>query len=582
MNSINDKQQKLNDLRDIMDKNNVDAYLIPRTDEYLNEFMAPYAERLAWLTGFTGSAGIGIVVRNKAVVMSDGRYTIQLAQEVDQELYSLENSQIMQVGDWVLENLSDTAVIGYDPCLHTPDFISKLEKAGIQTKSVIGNLIDEVWHDQPSQPMGAVSLFPDRIAGQSAAEKILNLQSSMQSEALLITMLDSIAWLLNIRGADVEHIPVSLATLIVPKKGKAQLFIQEKKIMDEVRDVLSSHVDFCSPDEVSKALIALGGLEVSFDPKHSTVFYLNSLKDAGAKIIEEGDPCIAIRASKTSAEQAAMREAHIIDGVALAKFLHWFDVEGGSGQQDELSVEEKLESFRQENSDYKEPSFSTIAGFGSNGAIVHYRASQDTNKKVETGNLLLLDSGGQYNYGTTDITRTIAVGNPSQEMIRANTLVLKGHIALAMAEFDEHTTGKELDKLARQFLHAEGLDYAHGTGHGVGCYLSVHEEAPSISPRGEGCYAEGMILSNEPGYYKEDAFGIRIENLVLIQKNEAGEFYFETITLAPIDKNLIDKKMLSEVEVQWMNAYHARIFDTISPLVDCDVKAWLEKATGAL
>lgn len=582
MNSTNDKQQKLSDLRDVMDKNNVDAYLIPRTDEYLNEFMAPYAERLAWLTGFTGSAGIGIVARNKAVVMSDGRYTIQLAQQVDQDLYSLENSQIMQVGDWILEHLSDNAIIGYDPKLHTPAFITKLEDAGIQTKPVGGNLIDAIWHDQPSHPKGKVSLFPDDVAGQSAQEKIAALQSTMQGDVLLITMLDSIAWCLNIRGADVNHIPVSLATLIVPKSGKAQLFIDQEKIDGKISEALNDCVEFFEPQDIETALSGLKGMTVSFDPKRSTVFYLNALNDTGANIVEGDDPCVLMRAAKMKSEQQEMKQAHITDGVALAKFLHWFDQEGGKSQQDELSVEKKLENFRRESSSYKEPSFSTIAGFGSNGAIVHYRADAASNKSIEQGNLLLLDSGGQYHYGTTDITRTIAVGTPSDEMVRTNTLVLKGHIALATAEFDTSTTGKELDQLARQSLHAEGLDYAHGTGHGVGCYLSVHEEAPSISPRGEDFYLEGMILSNEPGYYKEGAFGIRIENLILVQKNDAGKFYFETITLAPIDKNLIDQSIMTDDEIEWLNTYHARVFETIGPLVDGDVKAWLKEATDAL
>ena len=385
----------------------------------------------------------------------------------------------------------------------------------------------------------------------------------------------------NIRGKDVPHIPVVLSYAIVPAEGSAEWFVNPEKITDEARQKLSYIVEVKTPESLSSALQVFGknNSTVRLDPKRSSVWFRNMLEDNGAKILPKDDPCILPRACKNDAEQAAMKAAHVRDGVALVKFLKWFEEEAPKGELTELFVEEKLESFRAEAPEFRGPSFDTIAGYGPNGAIVHYRADEVSNLIIKSGNLLLLDSGAQYQDGTTDITRTMVIGEPSREMKENFTLVLKGHIALARAEFSKGTIGKELDALARQPLQDKGLDYAHGTGHGVGCYLSVHEEAAGISPRGEEPLQAGMILSNEPGYYKEGAYGIRIENLVLTKELDGGNLCFETITLAPIDKNLIVVDMLDEDEKSWLNNYHARVYKTLSSLLDKSTSDWLKRAT---
>lgn len=578
-----DYAQKLDELREVMADQGFDAFLVPRTDEYLGEYVPECAERLAWLTGFTGSAGLAVIMADKAMVMSDGRYTIQLAAQVDQDLYALENSQIVKPEEWLKANISDGAVIGYDPKLHTPAQIEAKEKAGLIMKAASFNLIDKIWKDQPEPPCTKVSLFSEGFAGQSAADKISDIQSKVKeqgADAVILTMSDSIAWLLNIRGGDIPFIPVTLSYLILPVTSKAQWFVHADKI-DGVRDDLEALVEFKGENTLSSALESLKGSKVLLDPKRSSIWFKNILRANDVEIIAEDDPCIMPRACKNEAEQAAMKQAHVRDGVAIVKFLKWFS-ENGAGQT-ELSVEGKLQSFRVEASEFKEPSFSTIAGFGANGAIVHYRADEASSKTIEEGNLLLLDSGAQYEDGTTDITRTMAVGEPSAEMKIVNTLVLKGHIALASAEFEKGTLGKELDALTRAPLQEKGLDFAHGTGHGVGCHLSVHEEAAAgISPRAEEPIKAGMIISNEPGYYKEGEYGIRIENLILTKELDNNKLCFETITLAPIDKNLIEVDMLDGQEKEWFNDYHQRVFKTLSPLLDESTSDWLKNATSAL
>ncbi|HPF78589.1 MAG TPA: aminopeptidase P family protein [Alphaproteobacteria bacterium] len=574
--------EKLSELRALMAKEGVDGFLVPRTDEYQGEYVPAGAERLAWLTGFTGSAGLAVILADRAMVMSDGRYTIQLAAQVDQDLYELENSQKVKPEEWLLENTEEGEVIGYDPKLHTPAQIEAKEKSGLILKAVSQNLIDKIWMDKPAPPMEKIVLFPEKYAGQSADKKIDIIRKQMaknKAEALILTMSDSIAWLLNIRGHDIPHIPVALSYLILPIEGKAKWYVNEKKLTQEVKEALEDIVEFSAEENLAADLAQITET-VWLDPKRSSIWFKKILQKAGAKIIAQDDPCIMPRACKNEAEQQAMKAAHIRDGVALVNFLKWFE-ETNEGQT-ELSVEEKLESFRAQASEYKEASFSTIAGYGSNGAIVHYRANEKTSKNIEAGSLLLLDSGAQYEDGTTDITRTLAVGSPTDEMKENFTLVLKGHIALASAKFVKGTTGKKLDQLARKPLQDKGLDYAHGTGHGVGCYLSVHEEAASISPRGEEPLRVGMIISNEPGFYKEGEYGIRIENLVLVQEAEDGELYFETITLCPIDKKMIVVDMLDEKEKTWLNEYNARVYETLLPLLDQSTAAWLKEATKAV
>ena len=557
-----DNARKINLIRKSMEKQGVSAYVIPRTDEYLGEYIPANAERLEWLTGFTGSAGLAIVTLEHAVVMSDGRYTIQLEAEVDGDIYERANSQEVTISDWLEGHLKEGDMVGYDAKLHTPAEIKLLTDKNINLKAV-PNLIDMVWQDQPDAPMTDVTLFPEDIAGVSASDKIATLQETLKNEgadAVLLTMSDSVAWLLNIRGNDIPFIPVCLSYLLVPRDGKVQWFVNDKKITDEVRDALSAVVDFCAEDKIEEVLKNQKS-KIWLDEKRTPIYFKNILEQSGAEILNKEDPCLMPRACKNASEIKAMKTAHIRDGVAVTKFLKWFD--GNGVGQDELSVEAKLEEFRAHAPEFKQPSFSTIAGFGANGAIVHYRANEKTNKTIENGNLLLLDSGAQYLDGTTDITRTIAVGDVCDDMKVKNTLVLKGHIALASAVFKKGTLGKEIDVLARQYLREQGLDFGHGTGHGVGCYLSVHEEAASISPRGERALEKGMILSNEPGYYEEGAYGIRIENLVLVKEHDAEHLCFETITLAPLDDSLIVEDMLSDEEKTWFSEYHARVNETL-------------------
>ncbi len=576
---------KLDKLRASIRNNGLDGYIVPRTDEYLGEYVASYAERLSWLTNFTGSAGLAVVLDDKAVVMSDGRYTIQLAAEVDADIFMIANSQQVKLADWLNDNVSEDAVIGYDPKLHTFAEVEKLEEAGITLQAISGNLIDTVWGDQPDHPSSQVQLFSDTIAGRTALEKIELIQNDIQThdaEAALVTMSDSIAWLLNIRGSDIPFIPVCLSYLIVPKEGKVQWFVNQNKITGEVKDKLKDAVEFFEESEIASALKNLENKKVLFDEKRTPIYFKNILEDVSAGIVFQEDLCLLPRAIKTKNEQNAMKQAHIIDGVALVKFLKWFEEEAPKENLDELKVEAQLEAFRAEASEFKEPSFSTVSGFGANGAIVHYRATEKTNLNITNDNLLLLDSGAQYSLGTTDITRTLMIGDVADEVKEHNTLVLQGHIGLACAKFPKGTDGKALDKLARAPLQEKGLDYAHGTGHGVGCYLSVHEEAAGISPRGEREMEAGMIVSNEPGFYKEGAYGIRIENLILCQETDNENLCFETITLAPISKDLIVKDMLSEGEVDWLDGYHAKVYDTLYPLLDEEHQEWLKQVTAEI
>lgn len=573
--------QKLEKLREILASEGLDGYLVPRTDEYLGEYVPECAERLAWLTGFTGSAGLAIVLRDKAVVMSDGRYTIQLAQQVDGDLYERANSQEVKVEEWLAENAADM-VIGYDPRLHTPAQIEAKEKVDIEMSAAHGNLIDRIWNDRPEAPQAKTTLFSEKYAGASARDKIQTIQNVLEQEgadAVVLTMSDSIAWLLNIRGGDIPYIPVALSYAIVPVKGKVKWFVNEDKITDEVKQALYDYVDFLTEEALEGCLQSYERQNVWLDPKRSSIWFQNILRANGATLILKDDPCILPRACKTEAEQAAMKAAHIRDGVALVKFLRWFET---VNDRDELTVEKQLEAFRAEALEFKEPSFNTIAGYGANGAIVHYRADDKSNKVIEEGSLLLLDSGGQYEDGTTDITRTLAVGDVSAEMKECNTLVLKGHIAVASARFKKGTTGKDIDALARAPLQEKGLDYGHGTGHGVGCYLSVHEEAANFSPRGEEEVQAGMIISNEPGFYKEGEYGIRIENLVLTQEADDGSLYFETITLCPIDRNLIIPERLSAQEKSWLNDYHQRVYNTLSEHLNDEENQWLKAQTAKI
>jgi Xaa-Pro aminopeptidase len=584
--------EKLKDLRTKMHDYGLDAYIVPRGDEYQGEFVAPYAERLKWLTGFTGSGGTALVFKDKAIVLTDGRYLIQVAAQVDNELFDTGDYVKKTTAKWLAENVGEGSVIGYDPFLFTPKQIEALVKEcsekGAKLKAVKDNLIDAIWKDQPSKPQGKAIPFPEDIAGISAAQKIENVVDAIKEEggrALILTLPDSIAWLLNVRGSDIDYIPSVLSYLIVSTRGNVRWFVDPAKITDEVREALPSVVSIYPPKEMGLQFMALAQksreseLPILMDMRYTPIQIKTMIEERGGEVRDFIDPSIKPKAQKTSQEVAAIRKAHIEDGVALVKFLKWLDEEGVG--QTEISVSEKLKSLRSQSQYFKGNSFPTIAGFGSNGAIVHYRAEEKTNKTLEEGGLLLIDSGGQYAgddcYGTTDITRTIAIGEPTQEMRENYTHVLKGHIGVAQARFPKGTVGAQVDALARKPLWDAGLDFAHGTGHGVGCYLAVHEEAANISPRGQTPFEAGMLISNEPGYYKEGEYGIRIENLILtIEKNDM--FSFDTISFAPFDRKLIEVDMLSRSEKKWLKEYNKAIVEALSSYLESEEVGWLTNA----
>lgn len=559
---------KLELLREQMRGHGLNAYIVPHADEYLGEFIAPYAERLKYLTGFTGSAGHAVILRDEAYVMSDGRYTLQLEQQLDLEIFTPLDSTKHPLKDWLYDRMARGAVIGFDPSLHSIEQIEQLKKRleakGITMSATDDNLVDAVWGDRPPPPRNPVIAFPDNLAGLSSAEKtalICDDLTRQGADAAILTQPDSICWLKNIRGSDVEFTPIAQTYAYVEVATQAVTLFRGANLPYPVQ-----------------------GKTIAIDEIHTPYIFKKLCAEQGAYIKNIKDPCIAPKSRKTAAEQDAIRKAHILDGAAIAKFLYW--LEKNAIGQSEISVAEYLEQCRRENPAYKGQSFPTIAGFGSNGAIIHYRASAATNKTISADSVLLLDSGGQYLAqdcaGTTDITRTIAVGQVSEEIKRHYTLVLKGHIALSRAKFSVGTTGVQIDALARLPLQNEGLDFAHGTGHGVGCYLGVHEEAASISPRGKDALEEGMLLSNEPGYYKNNSHGIRIENLVFVRKGQSDTLEFETVTLAPYDKSLIVKSLLTDDEIEWLNAYHARVAETLSPLLDVSVASWLHEACQRL
>jgi Xaa-Pro aminopeptidase len=581
--------QRLENLRKELTRQGVEGFLVPRADEFLGENVPPSAERLKWISGFTGSAGTAIILNDKAAVLSDGRYTIQLKQQVDASCFAVGDSVQTPVPVWLDENAKDK-LIGFDPRLHTAAEVKKLEEKNIRLKPLAENPLDKVWEDRPAPPQVKVTIFPDAFAGQNAKDKIDTLAAQIKQDgafAAIITQPDSIAWLLNIRGGDVAHTPVALSFAVLRADGTVQLFIDAAKISDEVRAHLGNRVQISAPEVLEEELrkLAQGSHALWLDEMRAPYWFTMVLEEAGAKLVNKKDPCIDPRARKNAAEQTAMKNAHIRDGVALVNFLSWLEGEAPKSALNELSVEKKLTEYRAAAKEYRDSSFDTIAGFGPNGAIVHYRATEKTALNITAPGLLLLDSGAQYEDGTTDITRTLAIGKPSDEMKYHYTLVLKGHIAVARAKFPNGTIGSQIDALARAPLWQVGLDYAHGTGHGVGCYLSVHEEAASISMRGKDALEVGMIISNEPGYYREGHYGIRIENLVLVEEEGMGAdtgkplLGFETITLCPYDTRLIDITLLDGAEKDWLKAYNRTVYDTLSPLVGEAERKWLQRHT---
>ncbi len=588
----------LSRLRSLMAASKVDAFLVPRADEHQGEYVPDCAERLAWLTGFTGSAGIAVVAKVDAALFVDGRYVVQAPRQVDTKAFEVLLVPGAKVEDWLGDKLKAGAVVGYDPKLHTQTMVEDLGKLiqpkGMKLKPLATNLVDKAWGKaRPAPPAGAISPHPLRYAGKSAEAKIADLQAILkkdEADAVILTLPDSIAWLFNIRGCDVAHNPVPLAFAIVPAAGKPELFVDADKIGTEARAHLAPVAKIAAPTDLAKRLAALKtqGKRVRLDPNTAANWFFRRLAGGKARIVRGQDPCILPKARKNAAEIKGSRAAHKRDGAAVVRYLAWLDREAPAGKVDEITACRKLEEMRAETQALKEISFDTISGSGPNGAIVHYRVTTATNRKLRTGELFLLDSGAQYIDGTTDITRTIAIGKPTREMQERFTLVLKGHIAIATARFPKGTRGIDLDPFARRALWEAGLDFDHGTGHGVGSYLSVHEGPQSISRRGMAVLEPGMIISNEPGYYKEGAYGIRIENLVLVtepEKPAGGDrevMAFETLTLVPIDRRLVLPAMLSPSEREWLNAYHARVAEIIAPELSPADRNWLLAATAPL
>jgi Xaa-Pro aminopeptidase len=588
---------RVGQLRVAMKRLGVDAVLVPRADEHMGEYVPPSAERLAWLTGFTGSAGLAAIGATKAALFVDGRYTLQAADQVDTKLFEIVQIPETEPKQWLAANLPKDATVGFDPWLHTRAVIARLEtdlaKAGLKVKALRRNPVDQIWADRPAPPLGAVAVQPLELAGVSAADKIKAIQKQLHDageQAVVLTLPDSIAWLFNIRGSDIKHNPTALAFAVVPVSGKAELFIAKEKLNPEVRKHLTPVTHLRAPDAFAERLTALKEQKkrIRLDTNSAAMWIWQQLGGKSGAISDATDPCILPKARKNEAEIRGTRTAHERDAVAVTRFLAWLDREAPEGAIDEITAVRTLEAMRADTQALKEISFDTISGSGPNGAIVHYRVTEATNRRLRAGELFLVDSGAQFIDGTTDITRTVAIGTPTSEMRDRFTRVLKGHIAISELRFPPGTTGAHIDVLARHALWQAGLDYDHGTGHGVGSYLSVHEGPQSISKRGHVVLEAGMILSNEPGYYKTGAYGIRIENLLLvggaapILGGDRPMMGFETLTLVPIDRRLIEPVLLSPSELIWLNAYHARVAATVGPHLTGDDRSWLERATAPI
>ena len=583
-------------LREELARRKLTGFIVPRADQQQNEYVPPSEERLAWLTGFTGSAGLAIVLPQAAGLFVDGRYTLRAGKQVDGKAWTVESLIEPPPESWLTRHLQSGDRVGFDPWLHTTAaaerFAAACAKVGAELVAVEGNPIDSVWTERPLPPLGPVSIHVTELAGESEADKLGRIREEIGRlgvEALVLSDSHNVAWTFNIRGSDVSHTPLPLSYAVVPKSGRPTIFIDHRKLSNVTRDHLERNADVAEPDALTASLgrLAQSGAAIALDSATAADALTRLILDAGGKPVRGADPVSLLKAAKNQVEIEGTRRAHRRDAVALARFLAFIDREAPKGTLTEIDAVEALESFRRDTAALKDVSFPTISGTGPNGAIVHYRVTRKSNRRIVPGDLLLIDSGAQYQDGTTDVTRTIAVGTPTGEMRDRFTRVLRGHLAIARAIFPDGTTGAQLDTLARQFLWQAGIDFEHGTGHGVGSYLSVHEGPARISKLGTTPLKRGMILSNEPGYYKTDAFGIRIENLELVVEKEiAGAEKtmngFEALTLAPIDRSLIDVAMLSAEERAWLDAYHARVRETVRPALDEADQHWLDQATAPL
>ena len=584
-------------LRAELKRRDLSGFVVPRADEHQGEYVPRRSQRLAWLTGFSGSAGLAIVLADRAAIFIDGRYTLAVRGQVDTDAFVPHQIPEQSPETWIAENLPKGGKLGFDPWLQTMDgherFARACQRAGGDFVPVDSNPVDAVWPDRPPAPLAPVLPHPDEFAGESSAAKRTRIAGTVKAkgaDVALITAPDSIAWLLNVRGGDVPRTPFALGFALLHGDGHVDLFMDRRKVPDRTLAWLGNAVTLAPPDELAPALDMLGkaGKRVLVESASAPVWAATRLQAAGVVLIRDADPVALPKACKNAVELDGIRQAHRRDGAAVSGFLGWLARESKTGKLREIEASDRLQALRQETGKLRDLSFDTISGAGPNGAIVHYRASEASQRTLEPGSLYLVDSGGQYRDGTTDITRTVAIGTPSPEMRDRFTRVLKGHIALAMARFPAGTTGSQLDALARYALWQAGLDYDHGTGHGVGAYLSVHEGPHRISKMANNVALQpGMIVSNEPGYYKTDAYGIRIENLVAVREatiEGADRRYleFETLTLAPIDLACIEPGLLTDAERQWLNDYHRRVRQTVAPQVDETTRIWLAEATRAL
>ncbi|RVD17328.1 aminopeptidase P family protein [Mesorhizobium sp. M4B.F.Ca.ET.017.02.2.1] len=588
-------------LRQWLAENGLDGFIVPRADEHQGEYVADRSARLKWLTGFSGSAGVAIVLSDRAFVSVDGRYTLQVRSEVDLDIFAIESLIDNPPATWIKDNLGKGARLGFDPWLHTLSEVKALKASAEQSGATLvpldQNPIDIIWKDQPEPPVAPVEIHPIGFAGELAKDKLARLAAAIDKDGAthaVLTDPSSIAWVFNIRGGDVPHTPLALGFAILAADGKHQLFMDQRKFPRMVAAYLTQLADLHEPGEFQAAVVALakGGARIALDPVLAAERLRMLVEDNGGSVVSAPDPARIPRATKNQAEINGSRAAHRRDGAAVAKLLCWLDRQQ-PGTLDEIAVVTRLEEVRRQTGEetqmpLRDVSFDTISGAGPNGAIMHYRVSRATSRKLADGELFLLDSGGQYQDGTTDITRTVPIGQPTEEMRERFTLVLKGMIGISMLRFPAGTRGSEIDAVARLALWKHGCDFAHGTGHGVGSYLAVHEGPQRIARTGTEKLLAGMMLSNEPGYYKEGAYGIRIENLVLVtaaEQIEGGDIAmhgFETLTLAPIDKRLVRTDLLTRDELHWLDTYHARVLAEIGPMLDGETLGWLEKATAPL
>ena len=595
-------QDRLNALRDQLARDRLDGFVVPLTDEHMSEYVGSYAQRLNWLTGFGGSAGSAAVLQDRAAMFTDGRYTVQVREQVSGALYDYEDVPATSPAKWIAEYAPEGAKIGYDAWLHGIGWAEEAEAAfarkGIELVPVDGNPIDAIWDDRPQASLAAAVPHGDEHAGRSSADKRSEVADWLKQEgydATVVSALDSVAWLLNMRGSDVDNTPVALSYVLAHADGTAELFIAPDKVTPELTQHLGNAVTVRDRAEFVPALEALDGKRVAVDPNHAVAGIFHALEQGGASVVRTDDPTVLPKAIKNPAEQQGHRDAQSRDGAAVARFLRWLGIEAPKGGVDELAAAAKLREFREAGGLLKDASFDTISAAAGHAALPHYKVDEDSNIPIPPSSIYLVDSGGQYLDGTTDITRTVWIGpgEPSAEMVERNTRVLKGHIQLDMQKFPDRTTGGALDALARMHLWNGGVDYGHGTGHGVGSFLSVHEGPQRISKPGgafpgtETPLREGMILSNEPGYYKPGEYGIRIENLVLVvdaglADSEGKYLGFETLTMVPLDRTLVDRALLSEAEIGWWNDYHTAVYATLAPQLEGDDLAWLEEQCAPL